>query len=212
MSGSDVETFRAAALGQSMSGKSTLFWLLCMTAAANGERVWLFDPNGNHRGSTSGAGIVQVRPRAGVERPADNKGGRYFDDVQALATRAGQTGRVIVAVEEANLCVRRGQVAPPAITDLLHEGRHMPEPNHPRVGVGTLLCARRPQELPPAWLSQVQHLYVFRLINRRDLEAVAAEGFDPKKVRTLKRGQFFHLDAESGEPPHFHAHALTACG
>lgn len=206
MSGSHVQTERTAILGASGTGKSTLLWARCLTLAFAGQAVWLFDPHGNHRAHA--AGIVQVQPVRGAALDAS---GPYFDQVQQLARAAMFHGGVTVVLEEANLAVRTGHQAPHAVTSILHEGRHLPHPTHPRCGVGAILVSRRPVEIPPAWLSQCAHVYVFRLTNARDLERVRAEGFPSDDVRALRVGEFFHLDANSGRPPHKHAHAFSAC-
>lgn len=197
---SSVKTYRAAVLGASGTGKSTLFrWGI----VAQQPCAWVLDPYWEHRKPHGGH---LFRPAPG-ERDV-RAGGRYFEDAQRLAYAAAQTGAVTLCIDEANSCVRRGQQGPPSISEICHEGRHLPHGNP--TGVGIVLVARRPAELPPDWLSQLEHIFLFRVVNPRDLEWATASGFAPRAVRKLRRGQFFHLRPD-GQPPHLHAHMFAAC-
>lgn len=197
MAGSDVVTYRAGILGASGVGKSTALWCIALAL----ECTWVFDPQRGHRVPIGG---IVARPDHTLERD-DRNGGRYYEDAEKLARLAAKTGACTVVLDEANTVVRRGHQAPPGVGLLLHEGRHLPTENP--TGVGCVICARRPAELPPHWWSQVEHLFVFRLTNPRDHEWARSVGI-PDDVKTLPKGSFYHLDLRNGEPPHRHAHVL----
>lgn len=204
MSGSSVVNYRAAIVGQPRTGKSTLLWALACALPC----VWLFDPVGAHACPPNG---VRFRPDLASPRD-DRRGGRYYDDVERLARHAAATGGpdgLTLCIDEANLAVRTGQVGPPAVGEILHEGRHMPY--GAPTGVGAVLVARRPAELPPHWLATIGHLFVFRLVNPRDLAWARASGLDDEAVRTLPTGHFLHINYDAGLAPHVHTHALSAC-
>ncbi len=203
MPGSSVQTYRAAILGQTETGKSTLLSALLLSL----PETWTFDPNRNH----AWTGFAEDRLFWPDLRKQRGGKGRYHDDGQRLAATAATVGGMTVVFEEANMLIRPGYVSPPAIEDLLHEGRHLPAPDHPRAGVGCILVSRDPVELPQHWLSQVQHTFCFRLQGANNLARIAREGFPPDQVAALPKGQFFHRDAARGGAVHQHAHLFTAC-
>lgn len=205
MSGSDVTTYRAGIFGQSGTGKSTLTHALCCVV----RRPWLLDCQRNLP-RPPGPGVRHFRPALGAHREDTNKGGRFFSELDALCRSAALAGDCTVVVDDANTCVRRGQIVPQSSLDILNEGRHMPYERR-ATGVGFIANARRPKELPTDWIAQFQHLFVFRFALRNDLEWCSDTGFDPDQIRQLPTGHFVHWDNASGQPPHLHTSPFTRC-
>lgn len=192
---------RLAVFGQSGSGKSTLLQLLASATPPNRTGLIL----DLKRDPLEDGGLYPTS-RSWLRRPPGDAlpsaDGPWFDFVDQWARHVFERGETFVILDEASLCIRRGQ-PPPELVRLLILGRSK--------RIGWAIATQRPVSVPPSVWAQANELCVFALRHPRDVEVARDLGLtadEARRLPTLKWGQFFHVGAGR---THLHHGFTSAC-
>jgi DNA helicase HerA-like ATPase len=156
---------RVTIFGKTGSGKS----VLARAIIRSYSRAILADPKGRATvddwpivyGSSAFVAAWPATPRIVVRLGPGEDRRKWLDAIAWHVYRHGETAFVLdetIGVVDAN----RGSAG---LDALLSQGREL--------GITGVVCTQRPSRIPPAIISEADHLFVFRLNRREDRETVA---------------------------------------
>lgn len=196
-----INASRIGIVGGSGSGKSTR--AKAMTKAA--RRCVAFDPLDEYAqegfkrfdslpalGKHIAANLRDFRacyvPRAGAEVAALSKLSFMLKDLQAGYKAGLHRAQLHFLIEEMNISFPSSMAMKehPGFGDLCSRGRHW--------GINLIGVSQRPNEINTRFRGNLEHLYVFRLIDHVDIQSlVAALGKEyATKIKTLKPHEYYY--------------------
>lgn len=156
---------RVTIVGRTGSGKS----VLARTLLGSFSRAVLVDPKGRATladwpivyGSAAFQKAWPVTPRIIVRPGAGEDRRRWLD---AIAWHVFRTGETAFNLDDTMGVVSANQSAP-GLEAILGQGREL--------GITGIVCTQRPTRIPPAIMSEADHIFVFTLNKRDDRETVS---------------------------------------